>query len=75
MQTEKSKSAAYFDGSCPLCRAEIAHYLGTDCAGALCFVDVSATDASLPVCLMQDTPGDANEGLDQGLPLGSGHGA
>ena len=48
MQTETSKSAVYFDGSCPLCRAEIAHYRGTDRAGALDFVDVSATDASLP---------------------------
>jgi predicted DCC family thiol-disulfide oxidoreductase YuxK len=46
--TETSKSAVYFDGSCPLCRAEIAHYRGTDRAGALCFVDISATDASLP---------------------------
>ena len=48
MQTESSKSTIYFDGSCPLCQAEIAHYRGTDRAGALCFVDVSATDASLP---------------------------
>ena len=48
MQPEISKLAVYFDGSCPLCRAEITHYRGTDRAGALCFVDVSATDAPLP---------------------------
>ena len=53
MQTEISKSTIYFDGSCPLCRGEIAHYRGTDRAGALCFVDVSATDASLPSGLTQ----------------------
>lgn len=53
MQTETSKSTIYFDGSCPLCRAEIAHYRGTDREGALSFVDVSATDAGLPDGLTQ----------------------
>lgn len=48
MQTETTKSAVYFDGACPLCRAEIAHYRASDRAGALCFVDVSATDTCLP---------------------------
>ncbi len=48
MPTEASKSTVYFDGSCPLCRAEIAHYRDIDRFGALCFVDVSTTDASLP---------------------------
>lgn len=51
MQPEKSQPAVYFDGSCPLCRAEIAHYRGADRAGALCFVDVSVTDAPLPIGL------------------------
>jgi predicted DCC family thiol-disulfide oxidoreductase YuxK len=48
VQAETSKSTIYYDGSCPLCRAKIAHYRGTDPAGALCFGDVSGTDASLP---------------------------
>ena len=38
----------YFDGSCPLCRSEIAHYRGADKGAALCFVDVSKNDTSLP---------------------------
>jgi len=48
MPTEGAKSTVYFDGSCPLCRAEIAHYRGMDRGGVLCFVDVSRTDACLP---------------------------
>ncbi|BAM90783.1 hypothetical protein S58_48040 [Bradyrhizobium oligotrophicum S58] len=38
----------YYDGSCPLCRAEIGYYRRTDEAGALCFVDVSTADAAAP---------------------------
>jgi predicted DCC family thiol-disulfide oxidoreductase YuxK len=53
VQIEASKSTVYFDGSCPLCRVEIAHYRGTDRAGALCFVDVSATETCLPNELIQ----------------------
>lgn len=38
----------YYDGACPLCRAEIGHYRGQDGADALCFRDVSASTGDLP---------------------------
>jgi len=53
VQTEILKSTVYFDGSCPLCRAEIAHCRSINHAGALSFVDVSETDASLLTDLTQ----------------------
>ena len=43
-----SPSTVYFDGSCPLCQAEIGYYRRLDQAGAICFVDVSATGAVTP---------------------------
>ena len=48
METELQKSTLYFDGSCPLCRAEIGYYRRKDQAGSLCFVDVSESTASPP---------------------------
>jgi len=48
VEANPSKSVVYFDGSCPLCRAEIGYYRRTDRAGALCFVDVSETSAETP---------------------------
>jgi predicted DCC family thiol-disulfide oxidoreductase YuxK len=48
-----TKSTVYFDGSCPLCRAEIGHYRRQDEAGALCFVDVSEPSAVIPNDLTQ----------------------
>ena len=48
MVSEVPKSTLFFDGSCPLCRAEIGYYRRKDQAGALCFVDVSETGAPTP---------------------------
>ncbi|MBZ0261944.1 MAG: DUF393 domain-containing protein [Hyphomicrobiales bacterium] len=53
MQAESSRSTVYFDGSCPLCRAEIGYYRRKDHSGTLCFVDVSSSDALVPDGLTQ----------------------
>jgi predicted DCC family thiol-disulfide oxidoreductase YuxK len=53
VESEISKSTVYFDGSCPLCRAEIGYYRLKDQAGALCFVDVSETGAVTPEGITQ----------------------
>ena len=44
---EQQKTTVYFDGSCPLCTAEIGHYASLEGADRLSFVDVSKSDASL----------------------------
>ena len=44
MEGERIRSTVYFDGSCPLCRAEIGYYRRKDQSGRLCFVDVSEPD-------------------------------
>jgi predicted DCC family thiol-disulfide oxidoreductase YuxK len=46
--SEPSKSTVYFDGSCPLCQAEIRYYRRKDQVGALCFVDISESGATTP---------------------------
>ena len=38
---EPPETTVYFDGSCPLCTAEIKHYAGREGGDRLCFVDVS----------------------------------
>jgi len=53
VEAETAKSTVYFDGSCPLCRTEIAHYRGIDSDGSLCFVDVSRKETDLPHDLTQ----------------------
>jgi predicted DCC family thiol-disulfide oxidoreductase YuxK len=44
---EAPQSVVYFDGSCPLCRAEIGYYRRSDVAQALCFIDVSKPNVEL----------------------------
>lgn len=51
MTSEPSPPTVYFDGGCPLCRAEIGYYRAKDRAGALCFVDISQADTALPAGL------------------------
>ncbi len=53
MQSEATQSTIYFDGSCPLCRAEIGYYRRRDTDGSFCFVDVSNPDAVLHQDLTQ----------------------
>lgn len=53
MKSEATRSTVYFDGSCPLCRAEIGYYRRKDSLGALSFIDVSKPDAAVPVGLTQ----------------------
>lgn len=48
MSSAQPKTTVYFDGACPLCRAEIAFYRRQDKEGAVCFVDVAAADAATP---------------------------
>lgn len=41
MDRDRSSATVYFDGSCALCRAEIAHYRKLDTGSKIEFVDVS----------------------------------
>jgi predicted DCC family thiol-disulfide oxidoreductase YuxK len=41
MATEEPRLTVYYDGSCPLCRMEIAHYARQEGAERLRFADVS----------------------------------
>ena len=45
---QPAPSTVYFDGSCPLCQAEIGYYRRIDQDGAICFVDVSQAGAAVP---------------------------
>ena len=46
MEPALPKSTVFFDGSCPLCRAESGYYRRKDQVGALCFVDISQAGAT-----------------------------
>lgn len=48
MTTEDQGTVVFFDGSCPLCRAEIGLYRKGDTACALRMVDVSQPGPALP---------------------------
>lgn len=39
-----AKTTVYFDGACPLCSREIAHYRKKDTEGRLHYVDISRSD-------------------------------
>jgi len=54
VESELSKSTVYFDGSCPLCRAEIGYYRRKDQDRALCFVDISENGAVPPNGITQE---------------------
>jgi predicted DCC family thiol-disulfide oxidoreductase YuxK len=47
LQSEGPTLTVYFDGSCPLCQAEIAHYRKQDGAGTICFLNVSENEQTL----------------------------
>ena len=46
------KTTIFFDGACPLCRAEIEAYKARDSADVFRLVDVSRPDAALPADLL-----------------------
>ncbi|MEM7074918.1 MAG: DUF393 domain-containing protein [Pseudomonadota bacterium] len=45
MSRNAPQITVYYDGACPLCSAEIAHYARRDEAGAVHFEDISREDA------------------------------
>ena len=50
-QSSSTEATVFFDGSCPLCRAEIRYYRTKNKAGELCFIDVSESGAVMPESL------------------------
>ena len=50
----KQRTTVFFDGSCPLCAAEIDIYRQQDKIGALDLVDISESDSRLPVGLQRE---------------------
>lgn len=51
---DENSATVYYDGSCPLCRFEIAHYQRKDTDGLVRFVDVSQPDPELDGTLSRD---------------------
>ncbi|WP_205964882.1 thiol-disulfide oxidoreductase DCC family protein [Pseudooceanicola lipolyticus] len=56
LPTDAEGLTVYFDGSCPLCSAEVAHYAAQRGGDTLAFVDVSKEDSAIGADL---APGDA----------------
>ena len=54
LESQLPKSTVYFDGSCPLCRAEIGYYQRKDQDRVFCFVDISETGAVPPDGITQE---------------------
>ncbi len=50
----EKRTVVFYDGACPLCRAEIGVYARRDGDQALCFVDVAAPGTVLPPGLSRD---------------------
>jgi predicted DCC family thiol-disulfide oxidoreductase YuxK len=48
MTSNNTEMTVYFDGACPLCRAEIGYYKNQNGAECIEFLDVSASDGALP---------------------------
>jgi predicted DCC family thiol-disulfide oxidoreductase YuxK len=47
MDASSPALTVFFDGACPLCRREIAHYRARDRAARIAFVDIAADPAPL----------------------------
>lgn len=47
MSPEQAALTVYFDESCPLCRAEIAHYRRQEGASRICFQDASLSHGKI----------------------------
>ena len=54
MSTNRDAATVYFDGACPLCRAEISHYQAQQGSERLCFVDVAQPEADLGADLQRE---------------------
>jgi predicted DCC family thiol-disulfide oxidoreductase YuxK len=54
VKDSETKTVVFFDGSCPLCQAEIDFYRRRDKVEALRWVDVSAPGATIAPCLGRD---------------------
>ena len=58
---QSPKLTVYYDGQCPLCRAEIGHYASREGADQICFLDAA------------DAQTDLGQDLDRATALGRFH--